>query len=58
MPDVLSKLIYPIDKSQLALVRFVHFLALAVVDDTLRRKFAGDPAVSPCTPLSALPGSP
>ena len=31
MPDVLSKLIYPIDKSQLALVRLVHFLALAVV---------------------------
>jgi hypothetical protein len=31
MPDVLSKLIYPIDKSNLAPVRLLHFLALAIV---------------------------
>src|ERR1700694_6112893 len=31
MPDALSKLIYPIDKSHLAPLRLVHFLALAVV---------------------------
>jgi hypothetical protein len=31
MPDALSKLIYPIDKSNLAPLRLVHFLALAIV---------------------------
>jgi len=31
IPDKLSKLIYPIDKSHLAPVRLLHFLALAVV---------------------------
>jgi OpgC protein len=31
MPDALSKLIYPIDKSHLALLRLLHFLALALV---------------------------
>ena len=31
MPDALSKLIYPIDKSHLAPLRLVHLLALAVV---------------------------
>jgi hypothetical protein len=31
MPETLSKLIYPIDKSDLALVRVLHFLALAIV---------------------------
>jgi hypothetical protein len=31
MPDALSKVIYPIDKSQLAPERLLHFLALAIV---------------------------
>jgi hypothetical protein len=31
LPDVLSKLIYPIDKSNLSPLRLLHFLALAVV---------------------------
>lgn len=31
MPDALSKLIYPVDKSHLAPVRLLHFLSLAVV---------------------------
>jgi hypothetical protein len=31
MPETLSKLIYPIDKSNLAPVRLLHFLALALV---------------------------
>ena len=31
MPDTLSKLIYPIDKSHLAPVRLLHFLGLAIV---------------------------
>ena len=31
MPEALSKLIYPIDKSNLAPVRLLHFLALAVI---------------------------
>ena len=31
MPDALAKLIYPIYKSHLALVRLLHFLALATV---------------------------
>ncbi len=31
MPEALSKLIYPIDKSNLAPVRLLHFLALALV---------------------------
>jgi hypothetical protein len=31
MPETLAKLIYPIDKSNLAPVRLLHFLALAVV---------------------------
>jgi hypothetical protein len=31
MPEALSKLIYPIDKSDLAPVRVLHFLALAIV---------------------------
>jgi hypothetical protein len=31
IPDVVSGLIYPIDKSHLAPLRFMHFLALAVV---------------------------
>ncbi len=31
MPAAISKLIYPIDKSHLALLRLAHFLALAVV---------------------------
>jgi len=31
IPDILSKLIYPIDKSHLAPTRLLHFLALAVV---------------------------
>jgi hypothetical protein len=31
MPDVLAKLIYPIDKSDLAPLRLLHFLALTIV---------------------------
>jgi hypothetical protein len=31
MPDALSKLIYPVDKSNLSPLRLLHFLALAVV---------------------------
>ena len=31
MPDALSKLIYPIDKSNLSPLRLLHFLALAIV---------------------------
>ncbi len=31
LPDTLSKLLYPIDKSDLAIVRLLHFFALAVV---------------------------
>jgi hypothetical protein len=31
MPDALSRLIYPIDKSHLAPMRLLHFLALAIV---------------------------
>ena len=31
MPDMLSRLIYPIDKSHLAPLRLLHFLSLAVV---------------------------
>jgi hypothetical protein len=31
LPDALSKLIYPIDKSNLAPLRLLHFLALAIV---------------------------
>ncbi len=31
MPGALSKLLYPIDKSDLAIVRLLHFFALAVV---------------------------
>jgi hypothetical protein len=31
MPDALSKLIYPIDKSNLSPLRLLHFLALAVL---------------------------
>jgi hypothetical protein len=31
MPDALSRLIYPIDKSNLSPLRLLHFLALAVV---------------------------
>jgi hypothetical protein len=31
VPDVISKLIYPIDKSHLAPVRLLHFLCLAIV---------------------------
>jgi hypothetical protein len=31
MPEILAKLIYPVDKSHLAPVRLLHFLALALV---------------------------
>jgi hypothetical protein len=31
VPDVLSKLIYPIDKGHFAPLRFLHFLALAIL---------------------------
>lgn len=38
MPEALSKLIYPIDKSDLAPVRLLHFLALALVVGRLVRR--------------------
>jgi hypothetical protein len=37
IPDAVSKLIYPIDKSHLAPVRLLHFLALAIVVSRLTR---------------------
>jgi len=37
MPDALSRLIYPIDKSHLAPLRLLHFLALAILISRLTR---------------------
>ena len=37
IPDAMSKLIYPIDKSHLAPARLLHFLALAIVVSRLTR---------------------
>ena len=61
MPHWLEQLIYPINKADLDILRFAHFVALAVIavrfvpagspgpdlalavaDDSLRAKFAGD----------------
>jgi hypothetical protein len=41
MPEMLAKLIYPVDKSNLAPVRLLHFLSLAVIVARLRHDWRG-----------------